>query len=221
MYAKDLIIKDFPYLLPSDTGNKALDIMENYLINHLVVVDNEQLDGIVNMDDIYNFDLFETKIENFKHPFINAFVFENMHIFDAIKTMALFDLSVLPVVNFENNYVGTLTRHSIITHLSEMMPIRENGFYLMFTIPIIEYSPTEIVNIIERNEAKLLTLYVNDHHNSSRLDVYVKIQTTDVGSVLSSFEKYKYEVTVLNLEKNDYDDLLQERFDYLLNYLKF
>lgn len=220
MFAKDLIIKDFPYLVPSDTGNKALDIMENYLINHLAVVEDNQLDGIVNMDDIYNFDLFETKIDNFKHPFINAFVFENMHIFDAIKTMALFDLSILPVVDFTNNYIGTLTRQSIITHLSEMLPVRENGFYLMFTIPIIEYSPIEIVNIIERNEAKLLTLYINDHPDSSRLDVYLKIQTNDLGSLLSAFEKYKYDVTVLNAEKNDYDDLLQERFDYLLNFLK-
>jgi len=220
MFVRDIIIKDFPYLVPNDTGNKALDIMENYLIANLVVVNNDKVDGIVNMDDIYNFDLFDTRIEQFKNPITKAYIYENMHIFDAIRAMTVFDLSVLPVINFENFYVGTITFRSIIKHLSEIMPIRETGFYLMFSVPLIDYSPTEIANIIERNEAKLLTLYINDHPNSSRLDVFVKVQTTDIGSVLSSFEKHKYEVTLLNPERNDYDDMLQERFDYLLNFLK-
>ena len=219
MLAKDLIIKDFPYLLPTDTGNKALDIMENYLIEHLAVVDDNSLLGIVNMDDVYNFELFETEIKNFKQPLPLVYIFENQHIFDVVKTISAFNLTILPTINDENFYTGTITYKSITNKLSELLPIKENGFYLLFSMPVIDYSPTEITGIVERNEAKLLCLYINENPNSSKLDVYLKIQTNDLGSLLQALEKYEYDFTVLNPSKNDYDDILQERLDNLLNFL--
>jgi signal-transduction protein with cAMP-binding, CBS, and nucleotidyltransferase domain len=219
MLAKETIIPEFPYLTPLDDGNKALDIMENFLLGHIVVVEDGKFMGIVSMDDIYNFDLFTTKVRSFKHPLIRAYALENQHIFSVLKTMTLFNTSVLAVVDKEENYIGTLTRDSLLKSFASILCIKEDGYHLFFTKNTIDFTATEICNLIEKNDAKILSLYVNESKSASGLDIYVKIQTADLEAVMQSFERYDYDVTLLNSEQNEYDDFYKERLDNLLNYL--
>ncbi len=218
MLSKNLIVEDFPYLKPTDTGNVALDIMENYLINHLAIVDENRFLGLVSMDDIYNFELFETKVESFKQPLIRAYVFENQHIFDVMKTMQLFDVSVLPVLDKQENFRGIITQRALINAFANIMCVRENGYFLVLKLLPRDFSATEISNIIEKNDGKLLSLYIDDSIGNG-LRAYLKIQSHDIEAILQSFERFNYDVTLLNIESNDYDKLYRDRFDNLLNFL--
>ncbi len=217
MLATDLTVENFPFIKTSDTGNRALDIMENLLINHIVAVDEKKLIGIVAMDDIYNFDLFDTKVENFKIPFIRAYVRENQHFFDVVKTMHIFDISVVPVIDKNENYLGTITQQAIINTLANTLSLRENGFIVQLKISPNDYSATEIANIIEKNDGKLISLFIDDKING--FTVFIKIQTTDIQSIMQSFEHFKYNATLLNIENNEYENLYKDRLDNLLNFL--
>jgi len=221
MIAKDIIVDEFPFLTVNDNGNRALDIMENYMVSHLVVVDNNAVIGIISMDDIYNYELFDTKISKLKNPLIRLFLYYFQHIFNVLKVISIFKLTVVPVVNDQEQYVGTITQSSLLQSLSNILSIKEDGFLFMFTMNIVDFSATEICNLVEKNEGKILHLYIDNNSNTSQINVYLKIQTKDPEAVQQSFDRYNYDYKLLTKSDGEYDDLYKERFDNFLNYLNY
>lgn len=218
MIAKDIISKEIPNLRPTDNGNRAIEIMENYMVSHLAIVDQKKFNGIISMDDIYNFDLFDKQFIDFKKPLLQAFVYENQHIYDTITSLSLFNSSILAVLDPDLTFLGIITQKSILDALSKILSIKEDGYHLKISLNHNDFSATQIANIVEKNDAKIMSLYV-DNNDTTQIFVYVKIYAPDIEAVLQSFERYEYDFVLLNKKENDYSELYQERFDNFLNYL--
>lgn len=218
MIAKDIISKEIPFLILKDNGNRAIDIMENYLVSNLPIVDENDYIGLVSLNDIYNFDLFDEVFENFKKPLQRAYVYENQHYFDVIKSFSIYQTSILPVLDSADKFYGVITQKSLIDSMSKILCISEEGYHLKFTLNHNDFSATEISNIVEKNDSKITSLYV-DNHETTEIDVYLKIYTKDIEAVMQSFERYNYNATLLNKEENDYTEFYQERLDNFMNYL--
>ena len=218
MIAKELISTEIPNLRPSDDGKKALEIMDNFLISNLAVVDENIFLGVISMDDIYNFDISDIQLSDFKKPLIQAFIYTNQHVFDAIKALSLFKTTILAVLDTDSNFLGIITQKSVLEGLSKIMSIKEDGYHLKFKLNKNDFSATEISNIVEKNDAKVLSLYIDDT-NTSEILIYLKIFTQDIEAVLQSFERYRYDFAILNKQQEDLSGLYQERFDNFLHYL--
>lgn len=218
MIAKELITTEIPLLQPSDDGNRALEIMNNYLISNLAIVDNNIFKGIISIDDIYNFDILETQLKDFKQPLTQAYIYLNQHIFDAIKSFSIFKTSVLAVLDLDSNFFGLITQNSIINAMSNIISIKEEGFQLKITLNYNNFSATEITNIVEKNDGKVLSLLI-DKAKGTEISVYLKISTQEINAVLQSFERYGYDYILLNNKQEDYTELYQERYDNFLHYL--
>jgi len=218
MIAQDLISKDFPTLRLTDTGSRAIDIMENYMVSELAIIKEGVLNGVISMNNIYDFDLFEKQLEDNILNLQKAYVFSNLHFFEVLKSFELYNISILPVIDTKSNYLGTITQKSIIKGISNIFSVKETGFYLKFRKNHNDYSATEISNIVEKNDGKLLSIYY-DNYNSSEITIYIKIRTSDIEAILQSFERFNYNVTILNTEPNDYNKLYNERMDNFLHFL--
>ncbi len=218
MINNELITTEIPFLVPEDDGNRALDIMENFFISNLPVIDGKEYSGMISMDDIYNFDLFEIKLKNFKKPLQRVFVIENQHIYDVIKALSIYQISSIPVLDAKSNYKGLITQKSILESLAKITAIAEDGFHLKFVINYIDFSATQIANIVENNESKLLSLYI-DNHNTTEIFVFIKVLSKDIEALISSFERYNYSPVLLNTMKEDFTDFYQERLDNFLHFL--
>ncbi|MEA3450522.1 MAG: CBS domain-containing protein [Bacteroidota bacterium] len=219
MIAKDLIINDFPVLSPNDKGKKAVEIMENFMVSHLAVVDNDSFVGLVSLEDVYDFDMFETPIRNFKHPLILTYIYDFQHIFYVLKSFNLFKISISAVIDEHQNFLGTITQNSLIKSLSNIMSIKEDGFTFVININMVDFSATEICNLVEKNAGKVLSFYIDNDKNIHHINVYLKIQTKDLDSIQQSFERYDYNYQLLNKLDNNYNDMYKERLDNFLNYL--
>ncbi len=218
MIAKDLISNDFPTLLPTDDGNRALNIMENYLVNELAITENNNLLGVISLNNIYDFELFDEQLSNHQKSFLRTYIHENQPIFEVIKSFNLLNTSILPVVNKKKKYIGSITYKSLIKSMNNILSINEQGYYLKFSLNFNDYSATEITNIIEQNDAKLLSLHI-ENKSAANVDIFIKIQTKDIEAVLQSFERFKYDAILLNTDLKDYKDLYSERMDNFLHYL--
>lgn len=218
MIAQDLISKDFPFLIPSDDGNRAIDIMENYMVTDLAIIDKEAVIGLISMSKIYDFDLLDSELITQQKNFLRAFVFYNQHLFDVINSFELHKTSILPVVSKSLKFMGIITQKSILSGISNILSVKEQGYHLKFSLNYNDYSATEISNIIEKNDSKLLSLFI-DNKASTEITVYIKIFTTDIEAIIQSFERYKYEVVLLNNEEQDYNELYNERMDNFLHFL--
>ena len=63
MVAKTLLSQAIVPLRTSDTGEEALNMMDDFYVKHLPIVNNQQLLGVVSEGDIFNFDVnFSKKI---------------------------------------------------------------------------------------------------------------------------------------------------------------
>ena len=219
MIAKELIVNDFPVLSPNDKGKKAVEIMENYMVSHLAVVENNAFVGLITLDDVYDFDLFETSIKNFKHPLIHTYIYDFHHIFNVLKSFNLFNITIAAVIDENQQFLGTITQKSLIKSFSDIMSIKEDGFSFEMSMNMVDFSATEICNLVEKNAGKVLSLYIDNDKNIRQIKVYLKIQTKDLASIQQSFERYEYNYQLLNKLDNDYDDMYKERLDNFLNYL--
>ncbi|MBN2664664.1 MAG: CBS domain-containing protein [Bacteroidales bacterium] len=218
MLALDLISKDFPVLLPSDDGNRAIDIMENYMVSDLAVIDKENVLGLISMSNIYDLNILDSDLITHQHKFMRAFVFYNQHLFDVINAFELYNTSIIPVVDKNLKFLGIITQKSILSGISNILSVKEQGYHLKFSLNYNDYSATEISNIIEKNDSKLLSLFI-ENKASTEITIFIKVFTNDIEAIIQSFERYKYDVILLNNDAQDYDELYNERMDNFLHFL--
>ena len=57
-----------------------------------------------------------------------------------------------------------------------------------------DYSMTEIANIIESNDTKILSSYVISKKDSTEMELTIKLNKTDISSVIRDLERYEYNV---------------------------
>lgn len=218
MTADYIISNEIPAITGNYTGDRAVEIMETYLVSELPVVENKNYLGLITMTDIYNLHLFEKQIISAKNSFKRVFIYENVHFFDIFRAFALYNTNILPVLDIKYNFKGVISQKKLIKDLSNILCVKEEGYHLKFTIKNSDFSATQISNIVETNNAKVLSMYV-DYINSVEINVYLKISTKDIEAVLQSFERYDYNIFILNNTQSDYTDLYKERIDNLINYL--
>ncbi len=218
MFAKDLIDDTILPAKTSDTGSLALAWMDEYKVNHLPIANNENYLGLISEEDVYASNIFDEPLGNHKLTLNNPFVTENQHIFEVIKLATTLKLSLIPVLDNRNNYLGVITLRKLIDKLSETTAVNNPGGIIILEINANDYSLSEIVQIIESNDTKILSLYITSHNDSTKMDVAIKLNRMDISPVLQTFNRYNYNVKAILAEQEINDDL-QDRYDSLMKYL--
>ena len=80
-----------------------------------------------------------------------------------------------------------------------------------------EYSASEVSQIVESNNGKLLGLYVSQE-SSDLTQVTVKISSEDINEIIQTFRRYNYNI-ISQHEDDFYLQDLKDRSDYLQKYL--
>ena len=108
MVAKDLITEDIPTLTHTDTGDIGLRWMDEFKVSHLPVLKNGNFVGVVSESDILDhLDLNATLDGLFSH-LPRPYVLANRHIYDVLAKMSDDKLSVLPILDEKENYLGLI-----------------------------------------------------------------------------------------------------------------
>ncbi|MFH0867503.1 MAG: CBS domain-containing protein, partial [Bacteroidota bacterium] len=106
MTAKDILTNDLIPLKTSDTGVTALGMMEDLKVMHLPIVNNEQYLGMVSQSDINNLNAPEEALGNHDLSIDRSFVYQDQNIFEVIRIISSLKLTLLPVLDSKNNYLG-------------------------------------------------------------------------------------------------------------------
>ncbi|MEI7492014.1 MAG: CBS domain-containing protein [Bacteroidota bacterium] len=219
MIAKDLINDTVIALRPSDIGSDALGLMDELRVSHLPVVSELEYIGIISDSDIYNRGEFEVAVWDGKITLINPYIYENQHFYDAMLIISEQKLSLLPVLNIKNQYMGVITLTGLVQKLSAIASLINPGGIIVLEINQKDYLLTEIAGIVESNDAKILSLYITSHPDSTKLELTIKVNRVDIGAILQTFYRYNYTVKASWSKEDSFSDGLQDRFDSLMNYL--
>lgn len=219
MHAKDLISDIVPALKTSDTGIQALNWMEIFRISHMPIVNNTEFLGLISDSDIFDLNMAEESIGNHKLSLFSPFVTENQHIYEVIELVAQLKLTIIPVLNNNKEYIGLITLHDLLQGFAKVTAVDKHGAIIILEMNVNDYFLSEITQIVESENAKILSLYVYDSENSSKIEVTLKLNTNDATRILQSFNRYNYNVKASYMEDNDMTNLYQNRFDEFMRYL--
>ncbi len=219
MIAKDLISEIVPSLKTSDSGQTALNWMEIFRVSHLPIVNNLDFLGLISDTDIYDTNQPEEPIGNHPLTLLKPFVTTEQHLFEVIGLASRLKLSVIPVLDSNNHYKGVITTNDLIRHIAGISSLDQTGGIVVLEITERDYSLSQIAQIIESNNVKVLSLYITSPPESIRLEVTLKLNTTDLSSVIKTFERYNYDVKTWITSDDSMDRFYSERFDLLMKYL--
>jgi acetoin utilization protein AcuB len=219
MVAKDLISEVIPSLKTSDLGQTALNWMEIFRISHLPIVNNQEFLGLISDTDIYDMNQPNEPIGNHALTLYKPFVTTEQHIFEVIGLASRLKLSVVPVLDSKNNYKGVITSNDLIRHIAGISSMDQPGGIIVLDVVDRDYSLSQIAQIIESNNVKILSMYITSSPGSTQLEVTLKVNTGDLASVIRTFERYNYEVKTWVTDNDSMDKFYSERFDLLMKYL--
>ncbi len=218
MIARQLISDEIPPLKTSDTGVKAREWMQEFLVKHLPIVNNQQLLGLVSEEDIIDLSEPEEALGNHQLSLLNPDITENTHVYEVIRTAVNLKLSLVPVVDESRNYLGNITIYNLIEAFGKISSIEETGGILVLQVSQNDYSLTEIARIVEENNSRVLSSYIFTDPDSTEIEVNLKINTSDLSSIIATFERFEYNVKDTFQQPSYYDDL-KDHYESLLQYL--
>lgn len=219
MLARDLISDIVPVVKTSNTGAEVLNWMENFKISHMPIVNQSSFLGLVSDNDIYSLDDLDVPIGNHHLSLFSPFVKSSQHIYDVIEIVKRLKISVVPVLNSENEYEGCITMYDLVNQFANLCSCDQPGAVLVLKMTILDYSLTEISRIVEENQAKILSSYVSSFPESTEIEVTLKINSTEVTSIIRSFERYDYNVEATYMENTEIEDMYKLRYEEFMRYL--
>lgn len=219
MIAKDIISEAVPFIMLSDTGQKALTCMEIFRISHLPVVQDKSYIGLVSDKFIEDLNLSEIQLETLTVQLPSPHVHPQQHIYEIASLMYKFGLSLVPVVDDEHIYMGSITLTDISRHLTKLLSIPEPGGVIILHTAANNYSASQISQIVEGNDARILSLVVNKTDDSGFLEITVKIDQVDSSAVIQTFTRYGYEISAVYMDDSMLSSMYEDRIELLLRYM--
>jgi len=219
MLASELISDVITALKTSDSGTSALSWMEVFRVKHLPIVNHREFLGLIADSDIYDLNNPDEPVGNHNLSLQKPYVREEQHIYEVIELLSRLELTLVPVLNQEKQYLGVITQEDLTRKFAHLSAMQQPGGIIELEMNQHDYSLSEISQIIESNNGRILSLYVASSDDNSRLRVTLKINLTDLTSVLETLNRYNYTVVSSHLNNEDLDEFYQERFDVLLKYL--
>lgn len=218
MYAHALISDSIPPLRTSDTIQKVMDRMAEFRVRHLPIVNDKQFLGLISDGDLVEISDLSFPVGGLSLSLYNPFVFEEQHIYDVIRLFYEQKLSIVPVLDSNKNYKGLISINAMMEHIATITSVKEPGGIIILEINNRNNSLAHISQIVESDNAQILSSYVQSFPDSTRLEITLKLNRTDLSTILASFLRYDYHVkATFNDTKSD--DGTSDRYDQLMNYL--
>ena len=219
MLARELISDVVTALKTSDTGTKALMWMEVFRVKHLPIVNHCEFLGLIADADIYDLNNPDEPVGNHELSLTKPWVNEDQHIYEVIELLSRLELTMVPVLNYEMQYLGVITQEDLTRKFAHLSAMQQPGGIIELEMDPMDYSLSEISQIVESNNGRILSTYVAATDDAKKLRVTLKINLTELNSVMQTFDRYNYNVVSSHQSDENLDDFYQERFDVFLKYL--
>ncbi len=210
--------EDIIPLSTSASGAEALEMMNDFHIEHLPIVNDKQLLGVLSEEDILNHDVSEA-VGSYRLSLNNAVADENDHVFDVLSRMAESDLSAIPVVDLKSNFLGVISRQSLMNYFSRSFSFAEPGSIVVLEMSKPDYAMSEISRVIESENVAILSSFVTEDTLANRIQVHIKLNKVDIHRVVAALDRFDYEIKAMFTLADD-EDAYEDRYASLMHYLR-
>jgi len=219
LLAVKLISNVIPSVRSTEKGQKILNTMDVFRVSHLAVVDGNRYLGLISDKFIYDLNLLKKTIVEDTDKLITTHVHEDQHIFEVASMMYKLKLSVMPVLKSGHEYIGSITLYDLARRFAHYFSLQEVGGVIVLEVNVNDYSMTQISHIVESNETKILSFFMNRIAGTNRLEIILKLDKEDLSPVIQSFTRYDYNVKAIYLDHSMLNDLYMDRYQQFMKYM--
>jgi len=218
MLAIELIANEILPAHTSDSIQKAIDRMVEFRIRHLPIVNEEQFLGLLSEDDYVAEPDLQTPVGALALQLVNPYVLEDQHIYDVIRLFHERKLTVVPVLDARQNYLGLITINALTDYFAQLTSVSQPGGIIVLEINNKNNSLAHMAQIVESDNAQILSSYVRTYPDSTRMEVTLKVNKQDISAIIATFLRYEYDIKA-TFNHTDDNDNSKTRYDSLMNYL--
>ncbi|MBA2561966.1 MAG: CBS domain-containing protein [Chitinophagaceae bacterium] len=218
MLAVELNNNNIPQLQLHDTIAKGLQLVSDFKASHLPVVSEEKFLGLISEEDMINVHNKSMSIELLQSDFILASINENDHFLRAVNISNQYKTNVVPVTNFENELIGTITRQTLLRTLGYFSGAQEIGGIIVLEMERNQFTISDISRIVESNGATVLHLNTTIQPETGLLRVTIHINKKELSAVVAAFERYEYDV-IYYFGEEKFENEIHSNYRHLMNYL--
>jgi len=219
LLAENLISDVITSVPGTEKGQKVLNQMDVYRVSHIPVVEGNHYLGLISDKIIYDLNLLEEPIEKEIDKFNTSHVHKNQHIFEVAALMYKLKLSVIPVLESDHEYLGAITLYDLARRFARFFSLQEVGGVIVLEVNVNDYSLAHISRIVEDNDTKILSSFLDRIPGTQTLDVVLKLDKEDLSPVIQSFNRYDYNVKGVYLDHSMLNDLYQDRYDQFMKFM--
>jgi len=219
LLAANLISEVVPSIKSSEKGKKALNLMDVFRISHIPVVNDSSYLGLISDKLIYDLDLQKKPIETELDKLNTSHVHTNQHIFEVAIVMYKLKLSVIGVLDTEHKYLGSITLYDLARRFAKLFSLQEIGGVIVLEMNINNYSLAHISQIVESNDVKILSTFLNRKPGTQTMEVILKLDREDLSAVMQTFMRYDYNVKNVYLDHTMLTDLYKDRFEQFMKFM--
>ncbi|WP_158993069.1 CBS domain-containing protein [Mucilaginibacter sp. L196] len=218
MLAVELIADALPPIHTSDTVQKVFDRMVEFRIRHLPIVNQEQFLGLISEDDLIEVSDYQTEVGALALSLVNPYVLEDQHIYDVIRLFHEQQLTIVPVLDIKKNYLGVISINTMNEYFARLTSVSQPGGIIVLEINNKNNSLAHMAQIVESDNAQILSSYVYQHPDSTLMEVTLKVNKQDISTIIATFLRYEYDIKATFNHTGDNDNS-RDRYDSLMNYL--
>ncbi len=220
MEIRDLISKNIQPVKLDDKLSKAFEAFEVYHVNTLPVIDEKgkyiallRKNMLDNDPELLVSDIVEKFVTGTREA-----IRVDEHFYEIISKYHALESTIVPIVDKDNKLLGVVSGQRYMEMFSASFSFVEPGSILTLFIPKTDYSMAEIAQIVESEGGAILSSIIHSSEDDSAVHVTLKINLNNLSAIVQSFERHKYKV-IARFSERDYQDVLKNRFDELMNYL--
>ena len=212
----DYINNDYKAIDSKETIESVQDFFSEVSYTHFPVIDEGIFIGSISIDDIETFDS-DKKIIDYRYTLESFFARKDMIWLDVLEVFAKNHSNVVPILDATNNYIGYYELEDIIKFFHETPFLKEQGGIIIVQTSVIDFSMSQIAQIVESNNRKLLGLFISEA-DATTIKVTIKVALGGMNDIIQTFRRYNYEI-ISEHDEDNYLNNLKERSEYLDKYL--
>ena len=208
-----------PSIVPlkiSDSVAVAIDFFKEFSVRQLPVVQDNICIGILSLDEIEEelADIPVLDFINLSYSFASTYD----HIYEVMRAISEQSVTLFPIIDENNNYLGCITLVSLFKNYVNCAAFSQPGSIIVLEMDKKNYSLAEIARIVESENKVILSSLLSSNAESDRLEITLKLNSAQIQNLLSTFERFGYNIKA-TFDEEDVKDTLKNRYESLMTYL--
>ncbi|SFR32786.1 CBS domain-containing protein [Robiginitalea myxolifaciens] len=213
---RDHIITTIPVFELTDSLKEAMHFFTHSTYSHVAIIENDEFLGLLGEADMDSFQETAT-IEDFRYQLEGFSVGMDASWLDVLEVFTRNEANIVPVLDNANHLMGYYDLNDVVGIFTQMPFFTEPGVILMLEKAARDYSFSEIAQIVESSNTRLLGAFITEAREE-QVQITLKMSESNINDVLQTFRRYGYTILFGSVDDQFLEEL-RERSIYLDKYL--